>query len=166
LSIIPQDPVLFAGTVRENLDPFNAYSDQDIWQALEHARLADFIRTKDERLEFVVTQGGENFSVGQRQLICLARALLKRAKVLVLDEATAAIDNSTDAIIQDSIRKEFKDCTVLTIAHRLNTIIDSDMILVVDGGKLAEYDTPQNLLANEESLFAKLVEEARSGDSQ
>ncbi|KAJ2887608.1 hypothetical protein IWW38_005102 [Coemansia aciculifera] len=166
LSIIPQDPVLFAGTVRENLDPFNSYTDQDIWRALEHARLADFIRTKDERLEFVVTQGGENFSVGQRQLICLARALLKRAKILVLDEATAAIDNSTDAIIQDSIRKEFKDCTVLTIAHRLNTIIDSDMILVIDGGRLAEYDSPQNLLANENSLFAKLVEEARTGDSQ
>ncbi|KAJ2743758.1 hypothetical protein GGI20_003515 [Coemansia sp. BCRC 34301] len=164
LSIIPQDPVLFSGTVRENLDPFNSYNDQDIWRALEHARLADFIRTKDERLEFVVMQGGENFSVGQRQLICLARALLKRAKVLVLDEATAAIDNSTDAIIQDSIRKEFKDCTVLTIAHRLNTIIDSDMIMVIDGGKLAEYDTPQNLLANEESLFAKLVEETRTGD--
>ncbi|KAJ1670053.1 hypothetical protein GGF38_001794, partial [Coemansia sp. RSA 25] len=166
LSIIPQDPMLFAGTVRENLDPFNSYSDQDIWRALEHAQLADFVRTKDERLEFVVTQGGENFSVGQRQLICLARALLKRASILVLDEATAAIDNSTDTIIQESIRKEFKDCTVLTIAHRLNTIIDSDMILVIDGGRLAEYDTPQNLLAKEESLFAKLVEEARTGDSQ
>ncbi|KAJ2666002.1 hypothetical protein IW148_001361 [Coemansia sp. RSA 1199] len=166
LSIIPQDPVLFAGTVRENLDPFNNYSDQAIWQALEHAHLADFIRTKDERLEFVVTQSGENFSVGQRQLICLARALLKRAKVLVLDEATAAIDNSTDTIIQESIRKEFKNCTVLTIAHRLNTIIDSDMILVVDGGRLAEYDTPQNLLENENSLFAKLVEEAQATDSQ
>ncbi|KAJ2829260.1 hypothetical protein IWW50_000956 [Coemansia erecta] len=166
LSIIPQDPVLFAGTVRENLDPFNNYSDQDIWQALEHAHLADVIRGKDERLEFLVTQSGENFSVGQRQLICLARALLKRAKVLVLDEATAAIDNATDTIIQESIRKEFKHCTVLTIAHRLNTIIDSDMILVVDGGKLAEYDTPQNLLENENSLFAKLVEEAKASDSQ
>ncbi|KAJ2704612.1 hypothetical protein FB645_003109 [Coemansia sp. IMI 203386] len=165
LSIIPQDPVLFAGTVRENLDPFNSYSDQEIWRALEHAHLADVVRSKDEGLEFVVTQGGENFSVGQRQLICLARALLKRAKVLVLDEATAAIDNSTDAIIQESIRKEFKDCTVLTIAHRLNTIIDSDMILVVDAGKLAEYDTPENLLANENSLFAKLVEEARNQET-
>ncbi|KAJ2231313.1 hypothetical protein EV180_000422 [Coemansia sp. RSA 518] len=166
LSIIPQDPVLFAGTVRENLDPFNSYSDQNIWQALEHAHLADFIRTKDERLEFVVMQSGENFSIGQRQLICLARALLKRAKVLVLDEATAAIDNATDTIIQESIRKEFKNCTVLTIAHRLNTIIDSDMILVIDGGRLAEYDTPQNLLENENSLFAKLVEEAQATDSQ
>ncbi|KAJ1735865.1 hypothetical protein LPJ61_000309 [Coemansia biformis] len=166
LSIIPQDPVLFAGTVRENLDPFSQYSDQDIWRALEHAHLADVIRGKDERLEFVVTQNGENFSVGQRQLICLARALLKRAKVLVLDEATAAIDNSTDVIIQQTIRSEFKNCTVLTIAHRLNTIIDSDMILVVDGGRVAEYDTPQNLLDNESSLFAKLVEEARSSDTQ
>ncbi|KAJ2500948.1 hypothetical protein GGH96_002362 [Coemansia sp. RSA 1972] len=164
-SIIPQDPVLFAGTVRENLDPFNNYSDQEIWQALEHAHLADVIRAKDERLEFMVTQSGENFSVGQRQLICLARALLKRAKVLVLDEATAAIDNATDTIIQESIRKEFKNCTVLTIAHRLNTIIDSDMILVVDGGRLAEYDTPQNLLEDKNSLFAKLVEEARATGS-
>ncbi|KAJ2556689.1 hypothetical protein EV175_001836 [Coemansia sp. RSA 1933] len=167
LSIIPQDPILFAGSVRENLDPFNNYTDQEVWDALHHARLAEFIRSKDEGLDFAVSQGGDNFSVGQRQLICLARALLKRAKVLVLDEATAAIDNSTDAIIQESIRKEFKHCTVLTIAHRLNTIIDSDMILVVDGGRLAEYDTPQNLLAREESLFAKLVEEARtSGDVQ
>ncbi|KAJ2863552.1 hypothetical protein GGI22_001932 [Coemansia erecta] len=156
LSIIPQDPVLFAGTVRENLDPFSNYSDQEIWDALQHAHLAEFIRTKEEGLDFAVSQGGDNFSVGQRQLICLARALLKRAKVLVLDEATAAIDNSTDAIIQESIRKEFKNCTVLTIAHRLNTIIDSDMVLVLDNGKVAEYDTPQNLLANKNGLFKEL----------
>ncbi|KAJ1743590.1 hypothetical protein LPJ68_000855 [Coemansia sp. RSA 1086] len=161
LSIIPQDPVLFAGTVRENLDPFGKYSDQEIWNALEHASLADFIRTKDERLEFQVSSGGENFSVGQRQLICLARALLKQAKILVLDEATAAIDNQTDAIIQKSIRSEFKQCTVLTIAHRINTIIDSDMILVLDGGRLAEYDTPEHLLQNKDGLFAKLVEESK-----
>ncbi|KAJ2608451.1 hypothetical protein EV177_004970 [Coemansia sp. RSA 1804] len=160
LSIIPQDPVLFAGTVRENLDPFGSYPDQEIWNALQHAHLAEYIRTKEEGLEFEVMQNGSNFSVGQRQLICLARALLKRAKVLVLDEATAAIDNSTDAIIQESIRKEFKDCTVLTIAHRLNTIIDSDMILALDNGKIAEYDTPQNLLDKRDSLFFKLVEEA------
>ncbi|KAJ2809166.1 hypothetical protein H4R20_000345 [Coemansia guatemalensis] len=153
LSIIPQDPMLFAGTVRENLDPLNSYSDQDIWRVLEQAHLADYIRSKDERLEFMVAQGGENFSVGQRQLICLARALLKRAKVLVLDEATAAIDNATDETIQQTIRTEFKDCTVLTIAHRLNTVIDSDMVLVIDGGQVAEYDTPQNLLANEDSFL-------------
>ncbi|KAJ2082698.1 hypothetical protein H4R24_001366 [Coemansia sp. RSA 988] len=160
LSIIPQDPMLFAGTVRENLDPFSSYSDQNIWRALEQAHLADYIRTKDERLEFIVTQGGNNFSTGQRQLICLARALLKHAKVLVLDEATASIDNATDKIIQQTIRKEFKDCTVLTIAHRLNTVIDNDMILVIDNGRLAEYDTPQNLLAKKEGLFTKLINEA------
>ncbi|KAJ2781265.1 hypothetical protein H4R18_002986 [Coemansia javaensis] len=162
LSIIPQDPVLFAGTVRENLDPFAQYSDQEIWRALELAHLADFVRSKDERLEFAVAQGGENFSVGQRQLICLARALLKRAKVLVLDEATAAIDNATDAIIQQTIRSEFRNCTVLTIAHRLNTIIDSDMVLVVDGGRLVEYDTPENLLQDSNTVFSKLIDEARA----
>ncbi|KAJ1946018.1 hypothetical protein GGF37_001399 [Kickxella alabastrina] len=166
LSIIPQDPVLFAGTVRENLDPFNSYSDQEIWCALEHAHLGDFVRSKNKALEYVVTQGGENFSVGQRQLICLGRALLKRANLLVLDEATAAIDNSTDSIIQESIRKEFNDCIVLTIAHRLTTIIDSDMILVIDDGKLAEYNTPGNLLADKTSLFAKLLEESSNNDSQ
>ncbi|KAJ2803884.1 hypothetical protein H4R21_001857 [Coemansia helicoidea] len=165
LSIIPQDPVLFAGTVRENLDPFGQYSDQDIWRALENAHLAGFIREKDERLEYEVMSGGENFSVGQRQLVCLARALLKRAKVLVLDEATAAIDNATDEVIQQTIRLRFKHCTVLTIAHRLNTVLDSDMILVMDGGRVGEYDTPQNLLQNENGLFAKLVEEARTSDA-
>ncbi|KAJ2083727.1 hypothetical protein H4R24_000590 [Coemansia sp. RSA 988] len=162
LSIIPQDPVLFAGTVRENLDPFGKYRDHEIWLALEQAHLADYIRTKDERLEFMVAHGGENFSVGQKQLICLARALLKHAKVLVLDEATAAIDNATDEIIQQTIRSEFKDCTVLTIAHRINTVIDSDMILVIDDGRLAEYDVPQKLLANKNSLFSKIVEEAHA----
>ncbi|KAJ2820990.1 hypothetical protein IWW50_004831, partial [Coemansia erecta] len=162
LSIIPQDPVLFAGTVRENLDPFNSYSDQQIWQALEHAHLAEFVRSKDERLEFVVAQGGENFSVGQRQLICLARALLKRARVLVLDEATAAIDPESDAIIQESIRNEFKHCTVLTIAHRLNTIIDSDRILVLDRGQVVEFDTPQRLLENDNGLFKQLWANASS----
>ncbi|KAJ2806862.1 Canalicular multispecific organic anion transporter 2 [Coemansia guatemalensis] len=165
LSIIPQDPMLFAGSVRKNLDPFNNYSDQDIWRALEQAHLAEYIRSKDERLEFMVSQSGENFSAGQRQLICLARALLKHAKVLVLDEATAAIDNATDEIIQQTIRTEFKDCTVLTIAHRLNTVIDSDMILVIDGGRLAEYDTPQNLLANKNSIFTKLINETQNNSA-
>ncbi|PIA13267.1 P-loop containing nucleoside triphosphate hydrolase protein, partial [Coemansia reversa NRRL 1564] len=159
LSIIPQDPTLFAGTVRENLDPFNSYSDQKIWRALEQAHLADYIRTKDERLEFMVAHGGENFSGGQRQLICLARALLKHAKVLVIDEATASIDNETDKLTQQTIRREFKDCTVLTIAHRLDTVINNDMILVIDDGRLVEYDTPQNLLANKNSIFTKLFQE-------
>ncbi|KAJ1814406.1 Canalicular multispecific organic anion transporter 2, partial [Coemansia sp. RSA 2599] len=146
LSIIPQDPMLFAGTIRENIDPFGKYTDLEIWQALEHAQLADFVRTKEQGLEFVVDRGGSNFSVGQRQLICLTRALLKQAKILVLDEATAAVDNSTDEIIQMAIRREFKECTVLTIAHRLNTIADSDRILVIDSGKVAEFDSPTSLL--------------------
>ncbi|PIA12845.1 canalicular multispecific organic anion transporter 2-like protein [Coemansia reversa NRRL 1564] len=162
LAVIPQDPLLFAGTLRENLDPFNNYTDQDIWRALEQAHLAEYIRSKDERLQFVVTHKGDNFSAGQKQLICLARALLKQAKVLMLDEATAAIDIATDAIIQHTIRNEFKNCTVLTIAHRLETITDSDMILVIDAGRLAEYDTPQNLLANKNSLFAKLLEKSHT----
>ncbi|KAJ1945751.1 hypothetical protein EC988_005683 [Linderina pennispora] len=163
LSIIPQDPVLFAGSVRSNLDPFNKYSDDEIWRALDNAHLGDAIRAKDERLEFVVTQGGENFSVGQRQLICLARALLKRAKILVLDEATAAIDPESDSIIQESIRKEFKDCTVLTIAHRLNTIVDSDRILVLDKGGVAEFDTPEALLNKQNGVFRELW--ARSNEN-
>ncbi|KAJ2082128.1 hypothetical protein H4R24_001824 [Coemansia sp. RSA 988] len=160
LSIIPQDPVLFAGTIRENLDPFNNYNDQDIWRVLEQAHLADYIRSKDERLEFMMTQDGENFSVEQRQLICLARALLKHAKVLVLIETKATLHSETDSIIQQAIRSEFKDCTVLTIAHRLDTVIDSDMVLVIDEGKLAEYDTPHNLLANKGSMLSKLIKEA------
>ncbi|KAJ1722150.1 hypothetical protein LPJ53_003386 [Coemansia erecta] len=161
LSIIPQDPVLFVGTVRDNVDPIGSYTDQQIWSALENAHLAEYIRSKDKGLDFEVEQGGSNFSVGQRQLICLARALLRRAKILVLDEATAAIDNETDAIIQKSIREQFRNCTVLTIAHRLETVTDSDMILVVDGGKVAEFDTPGNLLASESSLFAQLMQESQ-----
>ncbi|KAJ2232565.1 hypothetical protein H4R99_000340 [Coemansia sp. RSA 1722] len=166
LSIIPQDPVLFAGTVRENIDPVGKHSDLEIWQALEHAQLADFVRSKEQGLEFEIDQGGSNFSVGQRQLICLTRALLKRARILVLDEATAAIDNNTDEIIQMSIRKQFKDCTVLTIAHRLNTIADSDKILVIDGGRVAEFDSPQKLLSNPDSIYSQMVEEARNSNSQ
>ncbi|KAJ2784706.1 hypothetical protein GGI15_002181 [Coemansia interrupta] len=161
LSIIPQDPVLFAGTVRDNVDPIGSYTDQQIWNALENAHLAEYIRSKNKGLDFEIEQSGNNLSVGQRQLICLARALLRRARILVLDEATAAIDNETDAIIQESIRKQFKNCTVLTIAHRLETVTDSDMILVVDGGMVAEYDTPENLLANESSLYFQLIQESK-----
>ncbi|KAJ2635833.1 hypothetical protein GGF40_003368 [Coemansia sp. RSA 1286] len=162
LSIIPQDPVLFAGTIRENVDPLGVHGDLEIWHALAHAHLAEFIRSKDQGLDLEVTHGGNNFSVGQRQLVCLARALLKRAKVLVLDEATAAIDNITDNIVQQSIREQFRDCTVLTIAHRPNTIIDSDKILVIDNGEVAEYDTPGNLLADPNSLFTHIVSECDS----
>ncbi|KAI9470014.1 MAG: multi drug resistance-associated protein MRP [Benjaminiella poitrasii] len=160
LTIIPQDPVLFAGTVRENLDPFETHDDVEIWQALENAHLKDHVAGMDGQLNGIVLEGGDNFSVGQRQLICLARALLRRTTVLILDEATAAIDVETDSIIQETIRRQFANCTILTIAHRINTVMDSDRILVLDKGKIAEFDMPATLLANRESHFYSLSKEA------
>ncbi|KAJ3054695.1 hypothetical protein HK097_001102 [Rhizophlyctis rosea] len=160
LTIIPQDPVLFAGTIRENLDPFNVHDDASVWRALESASLKTHVGKLEKKLGAPVLQGGENFSVGQRQLICLARALLRKTKILVLDEATAAIDVETDNIIQRTIRQEFKDCTILTIAHRINTVMDNDRILVLERGQIAEFDSPANLLKNKKSMFYSLAKEA------
>ncbi|KAI1315141.1 hypothetical protein EDD11_001246 [Mortierella claussenii] len=160
LAIIPQDPTLFAGTVRENLDPFDELEDSDLWQALERAHLKDHISSLSGGLSFKVSQNGDNFSVGQRSLICLARALLRKSKVLVLDEATAAVDVETDELIQKTIRKEFKDRTILTIAHRIKTIMDSDKILVLEKGRVEEYESPQTLLQRPSSLFFKLAQQA------
>ncbi|VAH51973.1 unnamed protein product [Triticum turgidum subsp. durum] len=158
LGIIPQAPVLFSGTIRFNLDPFSEHNDADLWEALERAHLKDVIRRNALGLDAEVSEAGENFSVGQRQLLSLARALLRRAKILVLDEATAAVDVRTDALIQKTIREEFKSCTMLIIAHRLNTVIDCDRLLILSSGKISEFDTPENLLSNEDGAFSKMVQ--------
>ncbi|XP_058792375.1 multidrug resistance-associated protein 1 isoform X6 [Phymastichus coffea] len=160
LTIIPQDPVLFSGTLRINLDPFKNSSDDDLWRALAHAHLKDFVKSLPNGLEHEVTEGGDNLSVGQRQLICLARALLRKTKVLILDEATAAVDLETDDLIQRTIREEFKECTVLTIAHRLNTILDSDRVIVLDKGSIVEFDAPNILLQKPESFFYSMAKDA------
>merc|ERR1712210_250709 len=160
LTIIPQDPVLFSGTLRINLDPFNFHTDDEIWKVLELAHLKDYANTLEKGLAHEVAEGGENLSVGQRQLVCLARALLRKTRVLILDEATAAVDLETDDLIQATIRKEFVDSSVLTIAHRLNTIMDYDRIMVLDKGELREFDKPNELLKNSESIFYGMVKDA------
>lgn len=159
LTIIPQDPVLFSGTLRMNLDPFNKYSEEEIWKALELSHLKKFVSSQPAMLEFECSEGGENLSVGQRQLVCLARALLRKTRVLILDEATAAIDLETDDLIQMTIRTQFEGCTVLTIAHRLNTIMDYTRVLVLDKGKIAEFDTPSRLLASR-GIFYSMAKDA------
>ncbi|KAJ9691132.1 hypothetical protein PVL29_013349 [Vitis rotundifolia] len=166
LGIIPQSPVLFSGTVRFNLDPFNEHNDADLWEALERAHLKDVIRRNSLGLDAEVSEAGENFSVGQRQLLSLARALLRRSKILVLDEATAAVDVRTDALIQKTIREEFKSCTMLIIAHRLNTIIDCDRVLLLDAGRVLEYDTPEELLSNDRSAFSKMVQSTGAANAE
>nr|CAD7423725.1 unnamed protein product [Timema monikensis] len=160
ITIIPQDPVLFSGSLRQNLDPFNNLSDDAVWKAIDHAHLKSFVKSLPAGLNHQISEGGENLSVGQRQLICLARALLRKTKVLVLDEATAAVDLETDDLIQATIRKEFQECTVLTIAHRLNTILDSNRVLVLDQGQVVEFDTPQSLLQKKDSVFYGMAKDA------
>ncbi|KAK6461643.1 P-loop containing nucleoside triphosphate hydrolase protein [Scheffersomyces coipomensis] len=171
LSIIPQDSQVFEGTIRSNLDPTNAYNDEQIWKALELSHLKDHVhKMYDDRdkeieietpLDVKVSEGGGNLSIGQRQLMCLGRVLLKMttSNILVLDEATAAVDVETDQILQQTIRTEFKDKTIITIAHRLNTILDSDKIIVLEKGEVAEFDTPENLLKKKDSLFYSLCKQ-------
>lgn len=160
ISIIPQDPILFSGTIRSNLDPFDVYSDQDIWNVLELSNLKASVIAMEGQLQAPVTEGGSNLSAGQKQLLCLARALLKRNKILVCDEATANVDKATDEIIQYTIKNKFEDCTVLTIAHRLNTIIDMDRVLVLDAGQVVEYGPPYELLTQKDSgHFAQMVQQ-------
>ncbi|KAL8131721.1 ABC transporter C family member 3-like [Apium graveolens] len=159
LSIIPQDPTMFEGTVRSNLDPLEEYTDEQIWEVLDKCQLGDEVRNKENKLDSTVSENGENWSVGQRQLVCLGRVLLKKSKVLILDEATASVDTATDNMIQQTLRQHFTDSTVLTIAHRITSVLDSDMVLLLDNGLVEEFDTPSKLLENKSSSFSKLVAE-------
>ncbi|GLV39331.1 uncharacterized protein CBL_20420 [Carabus blaptoides fortunei] len=158
ISIIPQDPVLFSGTLRRNLDPFEEYPDEVLWRALEEVELKD-VAASGNKLETRVQDRGSNFSVGQRQLVCLARAIIRNNKILMLDEATANVDPQTDALIQKTIRQKFAKCTVLTVAHRLNTIMDSDKVLVMESGSMVEFDHPHVLLQKLRGVFTKMVAE-------
>uniref|UniRef100_A0A665TG51 Multidrug resistance-associated protein 4 n=1 Tax=Echeneis naucrates TaxID=173247 RepID=A0A665TG51_ECHNA len=159
MSIIPQDPVLFTGTMRKNLDPFRQHTDEDLWNALQEVQMKAVVEELPNKLETVLTESGSNFSVGQRQLVCLARAILRKNRILIIDEATANVDPRTDGLIQQTIRDKFQECTVLTIAHRLNTIIDCDRILVLDAGRIQEYDEPYVLLQNLNGLFYQMVQQ-------
>ncbi|XP_072433976.1 ATP-binding cassette sub-family C member 4 isoform X3 [Chiloscyllium punctatum] len=158
MSIIPQDPVLFTGTVRKNLDPFDNHTDEALWNALEEVQLKEVIEELPNKMMTELAEAGSNFSVGQRQLVCLARAVLRKCKILIIDEATANVDPRTDELIQKTIRGKFEQCTVLTIAHRLNTIIDSDRILVLEAGRVAEFAEPCVLLENKDGLFYQMVQ--------
>nr|XP_057156090.1 ATP-binding cassette sub-family C member 12 isoform X17 [Pan paniscus]XP_057156091.1 ATP-binding cassette sub-family C member 12 isoform X17 [Pan paniscus] len=157
LTVIPQDPVLFVGTVRYNLDPFGSHTDEMLWQVLERTFMRDTIMKLPEKLQAEVTENGENFSVGERQLLCVARALLRNSKIILLDEATASMDSKTDTLVQNTIKDAFKGCTVLTIAHRLNTVLNCDHVLVMENGKVIEFDKPEVLAEKPDSAFAMLL---------
>ncbi|CAI8603785.1 unnamed protein product [Vicia faba] len=156
--IIPQEPVLFEGTVRSNIDPTGQYTDDEIWKSLERCQLKDSVASKPEKLDSLVVDNGDNWSVGQRQLLCLGRVMLKQSRLLFMDEATASVDSQTDAVIQKIIREDFSARTIISIAHRIPTVMDCDRVLVVDAGRVKEFDTPTNLLQRQ-SLFAALVQE-------
>jgi len=157
LSIIPQDPVLFSGTLKLNLDPFEKHSDEELWEVLNQVHLKQHILQLPQQLDYCFKENGEGFSVGQRQLMCLGRALLRKTKILVMDEATASLDFKTDALIKTTVRECFASKTLITIAHRLDTILDSDRVMVFEQGKIAEFDSPVTLMANPSSSFFSLV---------
>ncbi|XP_026399581.1 ABC transporter C family member 10-like [Papaver somniferum] len=159
LGIIPQDPRLFMGTVRYNLDPLSRHTDQEIWEVLDKCQLRETVQEKENGLDSSVHQDGVNWSMGQRQLFCLGRVMLRRSQILILDEATASVDNATDSILQKTIQTEFASCTVITVAHRIPTVMDSTMVLAISDGKIIEYDEPMKLMKEEGSLYAQLVKE-------
>ncbi|XP_072039246.1 ATP-binding cassette sub-family C member 9-like [Amphiura filiformis] len=158
LSIIAQEPILFTGTIRDNIDPEGVKSDTELWDALEMAQLKGVVTELDEGLDYEVSEGGENFSVGQRQLFCFVRAFLRNSRILIMDEATASIDYDTELILQELVKSHFVDKTVITIAHRVSTILKSDSVVVLSEGEIVEHDTPANLLANQSTIFASLVQ--------
>ncbi|XP_037672018.1 multidrug resistance-associated protein 9 [Choloepus didactylus] len=157
LTVIPQDPVLFVGTVRYNLDPFESHTDEMLWHVLERTFMRDAIMKLPAKLQAEVTENGENFSVGERQLLCMARALLRNSKIILLDEATASMDSKTDTLVQSTIKDAFRGCTVLTIAHRLNTVLNCNLVLVMENGKVVEFDKPEDLAEKPDSAFAMLL---------
>jgi len=176
ITIIPQDPILFSGTIRSNIDAFSEYKNEEIYESLRRVHLLtspesdqDFTLPGDnvnvfKNLDTPVSEGGKNFSQGQRQLLCLARALLRRTKIILMDEATASIDFTMDEKIQQMIRSEFLDCTILCIAHRLRSVIDYDKILVIDHGKVMEYNSPSNLIMDPNSLFHQMCQSSGEFD--
>ncbi|KAI6657774.1 Multidrug resistance-associated protein 4-like [Oopsacas minuta] len=157
LSIIPQDPFLFSGTLRQNLDPLDEFTSEEIWEALDKSYLKSRIDTLSDKLMSPVQEHGHNFSTGVRQLLCLARAVLRRNEIILIDEATANVDLHTDWLVQQAIRGHFYDCTVLTIAHRIDTIINSDRIVVMDKGRVVETDIPYMMLQDETSYLSRLL---------
>lgn len=180
LTIIPQDPTLFSGSLRSNMDPFDQFTDDDIFTALRRVHLltnedAVFAESNTQSnkvnanifkdLHTAVTEGGKNFSQGQRQLLCLARALLKSSRIVLMDEATASVDFETDKAIQNTISTEFADSTILCIAHRLHTVIEYDRILVLDQGEIVEFDSPLTLIDNPESVFYKMCRKSGEFES-
>lgn len=164
INVIPQDTMLFNGSVRMNLDPFNEAADDQIWTALERVQLKRTVSALDGGLGATVQEFGSNFSAGERQLLCLARAIIRSSKILILDEATANVDTATDTLIQAVIRECFAHCTVITIAHRLETVIDSDKLLVLDAGRVIEYGTVDELAKREGGVFKSLLEAHRGSD--
>ena len=162
MSVITQDPVLFSGTLRENLDPLGHFDDSQLWLALEEVQMKSVVQKLSQEMSYNLTESGTNFSAGERQLLCLARALLQGKKIIVMDEATANVDLATDCSIQKVIRDKCNDCTVITIAHRLNTVIDYDKIMVLHGGQIVEFDSPNTLLADEQGAFSQLVQSHNS----
>lgn len=156
MTIISQDPLLFAGNLRSNLDPFNSYSDDEIFRSLNLVHFQSTLDFSNSGLDYEIAENGSNLSIGQKQLICLARALIRKTKILILDEATSALDYHTDNLIQETISQSFENCTVITIAHRLQTVMKSDKILVLEAGRIVEFDEPEILLNRDESLFKQM----------